>query len=57
MTDSLTWMCVRCGWIYGESKGSPECGIAPNTPWDRIPARWDSPEWGAGKDDFEMVRI
>jgi len=57
VSDSLTWMCVRCGWIYGESKGSPECGIAPNTPWDRIPARWDSPEWGAGKDDFEMVRI
>jgi rubredoxin len=50
-------MCVRCGWVYDKSKGSPECGIALNTSWDQVPASWGYPECGAGKDDFEMVRI
>ncbi|HTH10409.1 MAG TPA: rubredoxin, partial [Acidovorax sp.] len=26
MTDSKTWMCLICGWIYDEVQGSPEHG-------------------------------
>ncbi|MDY0105619.1 MAG: rubredoxin [Giesbergeria sp.] len=50
-------MCVRCGWIQGESKGLPECGIAFHTLWGMVSASWICPECGTGKDDFEMVRI
>ncbi|PVY58391.1 rubredoxin [Simplicispira sp. 125] len=57
MTDSLTWMCLLCGWIYDEARGSPEYGIPPGTPWDQVPADWTCPECGAGKSVFEMVQI
>ena len=42
---------------YDEAAGSPEHGIAPNTPWDQVPMNWTCPECGARKDDFEMVQI
>lgn len=57
MTDSKTWMCLICGWIYDEAQGDPEHGIAPGTPWEQVPTQWACPECGARKDDFEMVQI
>lgn len=57
MTDSKTWMCLICGWIYDEAQGAPEHGIAPGTPWEQVPTQWACPECGARKDDFEMVQI
>ncbi|NMM76654.1 rubredoxin [Acidovorax sp. SRB_14] len=57
MTDSKTWMCLICGWIYDEAAGSPEHGIAPNTPWEQVPMNWTCPECGARKEDFEMIEI
>jgi rubredoxin len=51
------YMCLMCGFIYDESKGWPEEGIAPGTLWDDIPPYWQCPECGAQKDDFEMVEI
>ncbi|MDT8371718.1 MAG: rubredoxin [Gammaproteobacteria bacterium] len=51
------WQCVVCGFIYDETKGLPEEGIAPGTSWDDIPDDWECPECGVGKDDFEMVEI
>jgi len=57
VTDSLTWMCLLCGWMYDEAQGSPEHGIPPGTPWDQVPADWNCPECGAGKEVFEMVQI
>ena len=50
MTDSKTWMCLICGWIYDEAAGSPEHGIAPNTPWDQVPMNWTCPECGTNHD-------
>ena len=32
-----TWMCVVCGFIYHETDGLPEEGIAPGTRWEDIP--------------------
>ncbi len=52
-----TWMCLICGWIYDESVGAPDHGIAPGTPWEQVPMNWTCPECGARKEDFEMVQF
>lgn len=57
MTDTKTWMCLICGWIYDEAAGDPEHGVAPGTPWAQVPMNWTCPECGARKEDFEMVQI
>jgi rubredoxin len=51
------YMCVICGFIYDESKGHPESGLAPGTPWAEVPEDWTCPDCGAGKEDFEMIEI
>lgn len=52
-----TWMCRICGFIYDETAGLPDEGIAPFTLWEDIPTDWTCPECGARKEDFEMVEI
>jgi rubredoxin len=52
-----TYMCLICGLIYEEEKGSPEHGIDPGTRWEDVPMNWTCPECGARKDEFEMVEI
>ncbi len=49
------WVCIVCGFIYDQSEGLPEEGIAPGTSWDDIPDDWVCPDCGVGKKDFEMV--
>jgi rubredoxin len=50
-------MCVVCGWIYDEELGAPDEGIPPGTLWGDVPANWQCPDCGAGRDDFDMVEI
>lgn len=50
-----TWMCLICGWVYDESAGLPDEGVAPGTRWEDVPMNWTCPECGARKEDFEMV--
>jgi rubredoxin len=57
MTETKTWMCLICGWIYDEAQGSPEHGVPAGTPWTQVPMNWTCPECGARKEDFEMVQI
>ena len=57
VSDPKTWMCLICGWIYDESTGDPDHGIAPGTAWADVPLNWVCPECGARKEDFEMVRL
>jgi rubredoxin len=57
VTDSRTWMCLICGWIYDEATGDAEHGLAPGTKWDAVPMNWTCPECGARKEDFEMVQL
>jgi rubredoxin len=57
VSEARTWMCLICGWIYEESAGDPEHGIAPGTAWADVPMNWTCPECGARKEDFEMVQI
>ena len=40
VSDPKTWMCLICGWIYDESAGDPEHGLAPGTAWADIPMIW-----------------
>ncbi|MCA3419096.1 MAG: rubredoxin [Roseomonas sp.] len=56
MTEALfqIWECALCGFIYDESKGAPEEGIAPGTRWADVPEDWTCPDCAAGKADFEM---
>ena len=51
------WQCLVCGYIYDESVGEPEEGIAAGTRWEDIPDDWVCPDCGVGKHDFEMVLI
>jgi len=57
VSESRTWMCLICGWIFDEAAGDPEHGIAPGTAWSDVPMNWTCPECGARKEDFEMVQI
>ncbi len=57
VSEPKTWMCLICGWIYDESLGDPEHGIAAGTAWAAVPMNWTCPECGARKEDFEMVQI
>lgn len=56
-TTNACWVCLICGFVYDEAAGLPEEGIAPGTRWEDVPADWICPECGAGKGEFEMVRI
>ena len=51
------WLCVICGFTYDEAAGLPDEGLAPGTRWADVPDTWGCPECGAGKADFEMVRV
>jgi rubredoxin len=47
------WVCTVCGYVYDPAKGDPDGGIAPGTPFEKLPADWVCPVCGASKEDFE----
>jgi flavin reductase (DIM6/NTAB) family NADH-FMN oxidoreductase RutF/rubredoxin len=47
------YKCTVCGYIYDPAKGDPDGGIAPGTPFEKLPADWTCPVCGATKDQFE----
>jgi len=49
------WRCLVCDYVYDESKGWPDEGIAAGTKWEDVPAGWSCPDCGASKGDFELV--
>jgi len=51
------WQCIVCGYVYDESVGDPEHGIAPGTRWEDVPENWECPDCGVSKMDFEMVEV
>ena len=51
------YLCLLCGYVYDEEKGSPEEGIEPGTRWEDLSEDWVCPECGAMKIDFEMIEI
>ncbi len=48
--------CLVCGYIYDPEVGDPDNGVAPGTPFDKIPDDWVCPECGAPKDQFEKLK-
>lgn len=51
------WQCLVCGFIYDETAGAPEEGLAPGTRWADIPEDWVCPDCGVAKSEFEMAEI
>jgi len=49
------WECIVCGWVYDESRGDPDHGVAAGTRWEDVPADWLCPDCGVGKEDFELL--
>jgi rubredoxin len=49
------WKCSVCGYVYEPENGDPDSGIAPNTPFEKLPDEWVCPICGAGKDMFEKI--
>ncbi len=47
------YKCTVCGYIYDPDKGDPEGGIAPGTPFEKLPDDWVCPVCGASKEEFE----
>lgn len=47
--------CTVCGYIYDETEGDPDNGVAAGTKWDDVPADWVCPLCGAAKDAFQKM--
>jgi flavin reductase (DIM6/NTAB) family NADH-FMN oxidoreductase RutF/rubredoxin len=47
--------CTVCGYIYDPEKGDPDGGIAPGTPFEKLPDGWVCPVCGAAKSEFKKV--
>jgi rubredoxin len=47
------YICTICNYIYDESKGHPEAGIAPGTKWEDLPEDFVCPICGASQDAFD----
>ena len=46
------YVCEVCGYVYDEAAGDPDNGIAPGTKWEDLPADYQCPLCGVGKDEF-----
>ncbi|WP_395150960.1 rubredoxin [uncultured Allofournierella sp.] len=46
------YVCDVCGWVYDESEGYAEGGIAAGTLWADVPEDFLCPLCGVGKDQF-----
>lgn len=49
---TMKHVCDVCGWVYDEAEGYPEGGIAPGTPWEKVPEDFECPLCSVGKDMF-----
>lgn len=49
------YKCSICGWTYDPQIGDHDGGIAPGTPFEKIPDNWHCPICGASKDQFEKT--
>lgn len=51
------WKCRKCSYVYDPVRGDPDGGIAPGTPFARIPDSWRCPVCGATKADFYELAV
>ena len=50
-----SYECTVCGWVYDPAIGDPDGGIAPGTPFEKIPENWVCPMCGAAKNEFRKI--
>lgn len=48
----MKFVCSVCGFVYDETHGLPDQGIAPGTRWEDLPADFVCPLCGVGKSEF-----
>ena len=48
----MVYVCDVCGLEYDEEAGAPEYGIEPGTKFEDLPADFECPLCGVGKDEF-----
>ena len=48
----MKYICDACGWIYDETVGYEESGIAPGTKWEDVPDDFICPLCSVGKEFF-----
>lgn len=48
----MKFVCSVCGFVYDETLGLPDQGIAPGTRWEDLPADFLCPLCGVGKSEF-----
>jgi len=44
LVKMVRYVCLECHYIYDPLKGDPNHGVAPGTPWDKVPDTWRCPE-------------
>ena len=55
-SNSKIYSCSICGYKYDEVEGDPENGIAPGTPFEKLPENWTCPLCKAPKNKFVEVK-
>jgi len=51
----VKYKCTVCGYVYDPELGDPDGGIAPGTPFEKIPDDWVCPVCGVAKNEFGKV--
>ena len=46
------YVCTVCGYTYDPAVGDPDNGVAPGTPFDKLPDDWACPVCGVPASDF-----
>lgn len=52
-SESCTWMCRECGYLYDPAEGDPEGGIKACTLFAEVSGQWSCPVCFASKADFD----
>ncbi len=47
------YVCTVCGYEYDPAQGDQDNGVAPGTPFDKLPEDWVCPICGAPKSQFD----
>lgn len=53
--EMAKYKCTICGWVYDPKFGDEDGGIAPGTPFEKIPDDWRCPVCNASKSNFVKV--
>ena len=52
-SESKTWMCRECGYLYDPAEGDPDSRIKEGTPFTEVSCQWSCPVCFASKTDFD----